>query len=215
LVPVRFSGRWAARRAGLARARPTVVDAAAPVASLTIAVDPGEPTVRRDGPTGLYEGDAVLPIAERLRDELTSRGAQVVLTRTTLAAVPLADRPVIARRANAHAFVSIHLNALPDGVNPFNAHGTGTYFFHPQSLELAREVQAGMVRQMRLRDLGVYYDNLAVVRPTWMPSVLCEGAFVIIPEQEAWLRTPEFQQAYARGVAEGLEGYFRRLSPIP
>ena len=44
-----------------------------------------------------------------------------------------------------------------------------------------------------------------------MPSVLCEGAFLMIPEQEAALRTPEFQDAYARGVAEGLEEYFRTL----
>jgi N-acetylmuramoyl-L-alanine amidase len=211
--PFGYHVRWQPGALVVRVRRPPVVNAARPLQGLTIAVDPGHPPIGATGPTGLYEGDAVLPIAERLRDELTARGARVVLTRTTLAAVPLADRPVIARRANAHAFVSIHLNALPDGVNPFNAHGTGTYFFHPQSLELAREVQAGMVRQMRLRDLGVYYDNLAVVRPTWMPSVLCEGAFVIIPEQEAWLRTPEFQQAYARGVAEGLEGYFRRLSP--
>ncbi len=182
-----------------------------PLEGLTIAVEPGHPPLGSTGPTGLYEGDAVLPIAERLRDELQRRGARVVLTRTTLAPVALADRPVIARRANAHAFVSIHLNALPDGVNPFTAHGTGTYFFQSQSAPLAREVQAGMVQQMGLRDLGIFYDNLAVVRQTWMPSVLCEGAFVMIPEQEAWLRTPEFQTAYARGVADGLERYFRGL----
>jgi N-acetylmuramoyl-L-alanine amidase len=64
---------------------------------------------------------------------------------------------------------------------------------------------------MRLRDLGVYYDNLALARPTWMPSVLCEGAFIIVPEQEAALRTPEFQQRYAEGVVDGLEAYFRKL----
>jgi N-acetylmuramoyl-L-alanine amidase len=64
---------------------------------------------------------------------------------------------------------------------------------------------------MGLRDLGINYDNLAVLRPTWMPSILCEGAFVMLPEQEALLRTPEFQQAYALGVAEGLETYFRAL----
>jgi hypothetical protein len=45
-----------------------------------------------------------------------------------------------------------------------------------------------------------------------MPSVLCEGAFIIIPEQEAALRTTEFQAAYARGVVEGLESYFRTLA---
>jgi N-acetylmuramoyl-L-alanine amidase len=107
--------------------------------------------------------------------------------------------------------VSIHLNALPDGVNPFTVHGTGTYYFTPHSELLARFVQSGMVRYMGLRDLGVYYDNLAVLRPSWMPAVLCEGAFIMIPEQEAALRTPEFQDAYASGVAEGLERYFASL----
>ena len=33
------------------------------------------------------------------------------------------------------------------------------------------------------------------------------------PEQEAALRTPEFQAAYARGVVAGLESYFRSLTP--
>jgi N-acetylmuramoyl-L-alanine amidase len=65
---------------------------------------------------------------------------------------------------------------------------------------------------MGLSNLGVYYDNLAVVRQTWMPSVLTEGAFVIVPEQEAALRQPVFQERYARGIADGLEEYFRWLA---
>jgi N-acetylmuramoyl-L-alanine amidase len=183
-----------------------------PLEGLTIAVDAGHPPVGSTGPTRLYEADAVLPIAVALRDELERRGATVVMTRLTSAAVPLGDRPVIARRANAHALVSIHLNALPDGVNPLTTNGTGTYFFHPHSEPLARAVQAGMVRTMALRDLGVYYDNLALARPTWMPAVLCEGAFLIVPEHEAGIRHPDGQLAYARGVVLGLESYFRAFA---
>jgi N-acetylmuramoyl-L-alanine amidase len=182
-----------------------------PLEGLTIAVDAGHPPAGANGPTGLYEGDATLPISMALKEELESRGARVLMTRTTLGPVELGARPLMARAANAHAFVSIHLNALPDGINPLMSNGTGTYFFHPQSEPLARAVQKGMVRSMGLRDLGVYYDNLAVVRETWMPAVLCEGAFVIVPEQEAAMRQPEGQRAYARGVAEGLEAYFRAL----
>lgn len=188
-----------------------VVDPGRPLRGLVIAVDAGHPPAGATGPTGLYEPVATLGIAERLRAYLEQRGASVVMTRLAPGAVPLADRPVIARRANAHAFVSIHLNAFPDGVNPFERNGTGSYYFNAWSEPLARAVQAGMVRHMGLRDLGVYYDNLAVLRPTWMPSVLCEGAFLMIPQQEAALRTAEFQDAYARGVAEGLEAYFRSL----
>jgi N-acetylmuramoyl-L-alanine amidase len=211
-APFGYHVRWQPGALVVRVRRPPTVVAGRSLAALTIAVDPGHPPVGATGPTGLYEGDAVLAIAERLRSELERRGARVVLTRTTRDPLALADRPVLARRADAHAFVSIHLNALPDGVNPFGSHGTGTYFFHAHSTQLARDVQSGMVRQMGLRDLGIFYDNLAVVRQTWMPSILCEGAFLMIPEQEALLRTAEFQQAYANGVADGLERYFGRLA---
>jgi N-acetylmuramoyl-L-alanine amidase len=41
--------------------------------------------------------------------------------------------------------------------------------------------------------------------------VLCEGAFLMLPEQEAAMRTPEYQERYALGIADGLESYFRAL----
>ena len=191
--------------------RPPVVNRQKPLQGLVIAVDPGHPPIGATGPTGLYEADAVLDVGERLRAILQRRGATVIMTRTTRGPVALGDRPIIARRANAQALVSIHLNALPDGVNPFTTNGTGAYFFQPQSAPLARALQNGMVSRMHLRNLGVYYDNLALARPTWMPAVLCEGAFIMMPDQEAALRTPEFQTAYATGIADGLENYFRSL----
>jgi N-acetylmuramoyl-L-alanine amidase len=192
------------------RGRPAI-DSRHPLAGLTIAVDAGHPPGGATGPTGLYEGTATLMIATQLERILKERGATVLMTRTTDSAVALGDRPIMARKANANAFVSIHLNAYPDGVNPFVAPGTGTYFFRVHSEPLAREVQRGMVPQMGLIDLGVNYDNLAVVRGTWYPAILCEGAFVILPDQEAALRTPEYQERYARGVADGVENYFRML----
>lgn len=210
--PFGYLVRWERNMLVLRVRRAPAVEPDQPLRGLTIAVDAGHPPAGSTGPTGLYEPVATLGIAERLRTYLEQRGATVVMTRTAPGAVALADRPVMARRADAHAFVSIHLNAFPDGVNPFERHGTGTYYFNAFSEPLAREIQRGMVRRMGLRDLGINYDNLAVLRPTWMPSVLCEGAFLMIPEQEAALRTPEFQDAYARGVAEGLEGYFRALA---
>jgi N-acetylmuramoyl-L-alanine amidase len=191
--------------------RAPAIDPARPLRGLTIAVNAGHPPAGSTGPTGLYEAVPTLAISERLKTILEARGARVVMTRTTPEPLALALRPVLARQAGAHAFVSIHLNALPDGVNPFTAHGTGSYYFHPSSEPLARAVQRGMVNRMGLRDLGIFYDNLSDLRHPWMPSVLCEGAFIMIPEQEAAVRTPQFQERYALGVADGLEAYFRAL----
>jgi N-acetylmuramoyl-L-alanine amidase len=189
------------------------IDAASPLAGRVVAVDAGHPPVGTTGPTGLYEGDAVLEVAQALRELLEAKGATVVMTRTTGAPVPLGDRAITARRANAEAFVSVHLNAHPDGVNPYRVrNGTNSYFFFDHAEPLARAVQRGLVQRIGLPDMGINYDNLAVARQSWMPAILCEGAFLIVPEQEAALRDAGFQKRYAMGIAEGLEEYFRLLA---
>jgi N-acetylmuramoyl-L-alanine amidase len=202
-----------ARRAFVLRVRRLpVINAAQPLKGLIIAVDPGHPPAGATGPTGLYEGDAVFPVGMQLVELLKARGATAFSTRASLDPLGLTDRGVIARRANAHAFLSIHLNALPDGVNPFTANGTSTLFFHNASEPLARHVQDALMARFGLRDLGIHYQNLAVARPTWYPSILAEGLFLMLPEQEAAMRDPAFQRKYAEALAFGVEQYFRDLA---
>jgi N-acetylmuramoyl-L-alanine amidase len=197
------------------RRPPRIVDRANPLRGLTITVDPGHPPAGATGPTNLYEGDAVLQVGFRLRDLLTQAGANVVMTRTTADPVELGLRPIISRRANAHAFVSIHLNAFPDGVNPFVNNGSLTLYFWPQSIPLGVATQAALLADLGLRDNGTKYQNIAVARGTWMPSVLTEGAFVIMPDQEAAMRSPTIQEAYATAILRGLQSYFASLAQTP
>lgn len=197
--------------------RHPLVDAASPLRGLTIAVDPGHPGLAGEspgatGPTGLREPDAVLAIGLRLRDMLTELGATPLMIRETADAVPLNARAAVAARANAHALVSIHLNAVPDHVNPFRAQGSSTYYWFPHARRLAETTHEALLRNLHLPDLGVLRDNFAVVRNPWMPSILPEGAFIIMPDQEHALRTPEYQAAYARSIVEGLEAYFREVA---
>jgi len=191
--------------------RPPNIDAVDPLKGLTIAVDPGHPPVGATGPTGLYEAEAVLAVGLKVRDMLAARGVNVLMTRTTMDPVDLNLRGTMARRANAHALVSIHLNAVPDGQNPYVAEGTTTYHFWMHSQPMAAAIHQELLKELSLPDKGVKRENFAVVRPTWMPAVLCEGAFVIMPDQEAALRTPEYQERYARGIVDGLDHYFRSL----
>lgn len=197
--------------------RPPVVNAAEPLRGLTIAVDPGHPGLPGEspgatGPTGLREPDAVLAVGLRLRDMLIERGAVPHMTRSTPDPVPLNRRAAEAARQNSHAYVSIHLNAVPDNVNPFNAHGTSTYYWFPHSRRLAETTHEAALRHMHLRDIGVRRENFALVRNPWMPSVLAEGAFIIMPDQEYALRTAAYQEEYARALLEGLEAYFREIA---
>ncbi len=54
-----------------------------------------------------------------------------------------------------------------------------------------------------------------MVRTTWMPSVLTEGLFVIVPEQEAALRSPSGAQLYAEAVVDGLRSFLRERALDP
>lgn len=187
--------------------RPPAIDPEAPLRGRRIAVDAGHPPVGAYGPTGYYEGDANLAVARELAAMLEEAGATPILVRDDTGPVGLYERTDRADRAGAELFVSIHNNALPDGVRPFGREGTSTYHFHRHARDLAFAVQRGMLEGMGLRDLGVFWGNLAVARATWMPSVLAEGAFMMMPRHEAALRTTSFRRAYARGVLEGIRSF--------
>jgi N-acetylmuramoyl-L-alanine amidase len=180
------------------------------VGGKTIVLDPGHASdPGAIGPTGLTEAEANLGIALALRSELEKKGAKVVMTRSDMSHVGLYDRPIIAKLADADLFVSIHNNALPDGVNPFTNHGVSTYYYHPHSIGLARAIHSRMLRATGMPDFGLYYGNLAVGRPTQYPAVLVECAFMMFPEQEALLKTDGYRRKVAKAVANGIEDFLK------
>jgi N-acetylmuramoyl-L-alanine amidase len=194
--------------------RPPMIDSGNPLRGRLIAVDPGHPPAGATGPTGLREAEANLAIALELRRLLEQAGARVLMTRTADTAVDLWPRVKMAQSANADLLVSIHNNALPDGLNPFTSNGTSVFYNHPRSVPLARAIQAALLLRLGLRDLGIGRGDLALVRGTWMPSVLTEGLFMILPDQEAALRTRVGQQLYAQGVYDGIRRFLQdRASP--
>jgi len=203
---------WEPGRMVLRLRRQPTIDPARPLAGLTLVVDPGHPPGGAAGPTGLLEPRVALDVSLRVKRLLEERGATVVMTRTTMDPVALGDRSVVARRANAHALLSIHLNAFGDGTNPFPNVGTSVLFFHPQSEPLSRDVQRQLVRRLGIRDLGIHYQNIAIGRTTWMPAIITEGLFLMVPEQEYAMRTEQGQEAYARAVVDGTVEYFRSLA---
>lgn len=175
-----------------------------------IVLDPGhskEPG--STGPTGLTEAEANLALAKATRDLLEARGATVILTRPDDRNLPLAERPVIAKAKQADLFVSIHNNALPDGVNPYANNGVSTYYYHPHSIDLAKAVQKELIHETGLNDYGLFHGNLAVNRPTQYPAILVECAFIILPEQEAMLKSDKFRRSVAHAITAGIESFLK------
>jgi N-acetylmuramoyl-L-alanine amidase len=202
-----YRARWDRSDLLLDVRRPPAIDAGDPLRGRLIAVDPGHPPGGATGPTGLREAEANLGIALELQRLLTAAGARVLMTRSTDTIVDLWPRVRMAERANADVLVSIHNNALPDGINPFVNNGTSVYYNQPRSVPLARAIQSELLRRLGLRDLGVGRGDLALVRGTWMPSVLTEGMFMTLPDQEFALRSPQGRRLYAQAVADGLRRY--------
>jgi N-acetylmuramoyl-L-alanine amidase len=202
-----YRSRWDGNDLLVDVRRPPAIDGGNPLAGRLIAVDPGHPPGGAIGPTGLREAEANLAVALELRRLLESAGAHVLMTRTTDTAIDLWPRVAAAERADADVLVSIHNNALPDGINPFGHNGSSVYYNHPRSIPLALDVQQALLKNLGLRDLGIGRGDFALVRGTWMPSVLTEGLFMMVPDQEAALRSQRGQQLYARAVFEGLRRF--------
>jgi N-acetylmuramoyl-L-alanine amidase len=192
--------------------RPPAIDPDRPLAGKVIAVDAGHGGADSTtvGPTRLTEATANLAVALRLTSQLEAAGARVVMIRPGPEFVPLGDRPQMARDSNAHALVSVHNNAFPDGVNPFENNGTSVYYFHPHSADMARLFQRELLAELGLRDIGYGRADLALVRATWMPAVLTETMFMMMPLQEAALRDPAVQERIAGAHVRALEAFFRQ-----
>jgi N-acetylmuramoyl-L-alanine amidase len=204
-----YHARWERGDLILDVRRPPALDQGGSLKGRLIAVDPGHPPGGATGPTGLREAEANLAIGLELKRLLEQEGARVFMTRTEDVPLDLWPRVDLAERAGADLLVSIHNNALPDGVNPLTNNGTSVYYNQPRSVALARAVQAALVRRLGVRDLGIGRGDLAMVRTTWMPAILTEGLFIIVPEQEAALRSPRGHRLYAEAVVEGIQRFLR------
>jgi N-acetylmuramoyl-L-alanine amidase len=204
-----YRARWAGNDLMLDIRRPPLVDPVHPLHGRKIAVDPGHPPLGAVGPTGVHEADVTLAVGRKVEQLLQAAGATVVMLRSDDRPIDLAARVAHAERADAELLVSIHANALPDGVNPFVNNGTSVYYFQPRSVDLARALDAALVRQFGFHNLGIGRADLALARPTWMPAALCEGLFLMLPDQEAVLASERGQWRYARGIVQGLKDFLR------
>ena len=182
-----------------------------PLKGLTFVIDPGHsPDTGAVGPSGFMEKTANLLLASELSHRLENKGAFVYLTREEEQGITLSSRAELSALSKADFTLSLHHNALPDGINPFLNHGSSTYYYHPQSARLARLIQEKLLRKLKLLDFGVYFDNLAMCRISEMPAVLLEPAFIMHPQEEALIKTDAYRRRCANAVIDALEAYMKR-----
>src|SRR5215510_7606288 len=101
----------------------------------------------------IYEKNITLSVANRLGEQLKSRGLDVVYTRTTDTLIALDDRGRIANRAGGSLFISIHVNASSPkwkAKEQRSARGFETYFLSEARTEDARRVEQMENESIRL-----------------------------------------------------------------
>ena len=179
--------------------------------NMTICIDPGHgPDDGTVGPTRFKEKDANMHLSLALKEKLEKKGAKVFLTRKDHHGARLAVRTKLAAFVQADVLLSIHHNALPDGVNPFTSRGSSTYYYHPQSHALAAAIQKRLLKKLKLTNFGLYYDNLSVCRIPQMPAVLIEPAFMMHPEEETQIKSRKYKQNAADAIIKGLEDFLKQ-----
>ena len=181
-----------------------------PLKHRTIMLDPGHgPDLGAVGPTGYTEKDANMALALELGKQLRKKGAIVIYSRHDDEGISLRARKRMAEIVSPDVLLSLHHNAIPDGLDPAKSRGTSTYYYQPQSYELARLVQQELLETFGLNDFGLYYDNLAMCRPTQMPAILIEPAFMMHPEEEMLILSDSYRKKCAAAIVDALEDYFK------
>lgn len=139
----------AARTQGKNAPGPAKQKKTAPAGIRKIVLDPGHggKDPGAIGVGGIAEKDIVLRVAKRLAAKLKKEmGLEVVLTRNDDRYISLEDRTAIANAEEADLFISLHMNASPNG----DARGLETYYLDNTNDEAAIRLAArenGTTRQ--------------------------------------------------------------------
>ncbi|MGF7534938.1 SH3 domain-containing protein [Bacillus mexicanus] len=177
-----------------------------------IALDPGHGGPYAGAQGIVDEEDVNLQIALKTRDKLQSLGAHVIMTRTSDTACSTAGyrqdlscRPALATRMGADAFISIHANS-----GSSSASGSEAYYYNSSrgDKQLASNIANEFREDVGMKVRQVSYANFAVLRGSTVPSTLVETGFVTNKSDASKLGSSQYQDKFAKAIAEGIQEYF-------
>lgn len=172
----------------------------------TVVIDPGHGGHDHGGQgSKVYEKHLALDTAKRLEANLKRMGYQTVLTRKSDYFVSLPQRVAIGNRHKNAIFVSIHFNYT------WKEHVSGleTFYHSAEGQKLAQCVQHSLVRHTRTLDRNAKFARFYVIRNSTLPAILVEGGFVSNDRERERMKSGDFRESIARGVAEGIQRYRR------
>ena len=202
----------------------TVQTVSLPVSNKTIILDAGHgaPDFGAESVNGVKESNINLNITKKVQSLLEQSGCNVLLTRSdengiydlkanTIREKKVSDiknRVKIGNESSADAFISIHLNKIPQS----QYYGWQTFFKtnNEESETLARSIQEELNSSIQkenkreaLKITGKY-----IIEHVEVPITIIECGFLSNPEEEKLLVQDEYQDRLAWGIYNGIMDYF-------
>jgi len=179
------------------------------------------------------EKDLTLSIARLIGASLTNAGLQVVYTRTNDATLTLDQRSLMARRAKADLFVSVHINRASNA----EAAGIETYVLTPcgysgtaegsrvrgwqignrndfHNTMLGYSIHRRLIAQAQSCDRGLKRQSFSVLRETSCPAVLIEFGFLSNHAETVRMLDGAWQAKCAAAVTEGVLAYAKKADAL-
>lgn len=185
-------------------------------AKATIVIDSGhggeDRGTRANGPF-CEEKRICLQTSKLVKKYLSQLGYRVIMTRSTDIYVPLPRRVEIAEQARASLFVSIHYNSAPStqakGIEVFYCESKEKKIRSAASKKLAETILSRVIQRTSATSRGVKKGNFFVLREASMPAIIVEGGFISNLEERIQLKDHEYIDKIARGIADGVDQYYR------
>jgi uncharacterized lipoprotein YddW (UPF0748 family)/N-acetylmuramoyl-L-alanine amidase len=192
--------------------KPKVQSLTKPLTGITIMLDAGhggsDPGAIGPLGTAYSEKDINLNLAFKLKRELESQGANILMTRTDNSTISLAERLTLSRNARPDMFISLHANSMPDNVDISKIRGFSVFYREVFSKPSAQLVYDSVISAHGKNKHGVNKKNFYVTRNTWAPSFLIESDFVPNPVEFEWLTNDKEQDKLAKTISTAIVSYY-------
>ncbi|MGM0903046.1 MAG: N-acetylmuramoyl-L-alanine amidase [Bacillota bacterium] len=132
--------------------------------------------------------------------------------------ISLPERYNAINKWGADVHIDFHLNAYGSG--GWTSPGGTECYVDPsrpkEAVELAKKIQANLVRELGFNNRGVKYVAFDMVHFTKMTAVLPEIAFMTNKNEAYKMRTAEYQKKAAKAIVDALVGQYRlKKKPVP